>query len=202
MIVGMLVNHHNPVFILQKWGPLAEDCKSNVTKKSLNIYTPNPVIGVYQTDFKYQDLNWKMTFPWHGQEIIYIPPPTHTPYVLVDEGDIIISGNDSWCVWLDISAMLNSCKFETETKDAWSMIYRLDISAMLNSCKFETETKDASSMIYRFQLGLSQRIKLVFTAFSTKHVASRSSSKYWLACNQENVSQWSSMSTRRLVSMT
>jgi hypothetical protein len=51
MIIGMLVNHHNPVLIL------AEDYKSDVTKKSLNIYTPNPVIGVYLTDFKYQDLN-------------------------------------------------------------------------------------------------------------------------------------------------
>ena len=76
MIIGMLVNHHNPVLILQKWGPLAEDCKSDVTKKSLNIYTPNPVIGVYPTDFKYQDLNWKMTFPWHvGKLFLFLPYP-------------------------------------------------------------------------------------------------------------------------------
>ena len=73
--------------------------------------------------------------------------------------------------WIYVSAMFNSCKFETETKDAWSMI----------SARVKPKNK----------IGLY--------CFSTKHVALRSSSKYWLACNQENMSQWSGMSTHRLL---
>ena len=37
------------------------------------------------------------------------------------------------------------------------------------------------------------------SCFSAKHAALRSRSKYWLARNQDNVSEWSDMSTRGLL---
>jgi hypothetical protein len=42
-------------------------------------------------------------------------------------------------------------------------------------------------------------IKLFFCCFSTKHAAWRRKSKGWLARNQNNVSEWSVMSTHRLL---
>jgi hypothetical protein len=41
--------------------------------------------------------------------------------------------------------------------------------------------------------------KIGICCFSAKHAALRSKSKVWLARNQNNVSEWSDMSTRRLV---
>ena len=41
-------------------------------------------------------------------------------------------------------------------------------------------------------------MELVF-CFSAKHAALRSKSKEWLAWNRDNVSEWSDMSTRRLL---
>jgi hypothetical protein len=56
----------------------------------------------------------------------------------------------------------------------------------------------ASSAVYR---GLSHgRIKpKTICCFSAKHAALRRTSKDWLARNQNNVSEWSDMSTRGLL---
>jgi hypothetical protein len=40
---------------------------------------------------------------------------------------------------------------------------------------------------------------MMMFAFSAKHTALRCRSKDWLARNRENVSEWSDMSTRRLL---
>ena len=47
--------------------------------------------------------------------------------------------------------------------------------------------------------GQTKDYKIGICCFSTKHTALRSKSKDWLARNQNNVSEWSDMSTRRLL---
>ena len=57
----------------------------------------------------------------------------------------------------------------------------------------------ASSAVDRgFELpsGQTNDYKIGICCFSTKHAALRSKSKDWLARNQNNVSEWSDMSTR------
>jgi hypothetical protein len=44
-------------------------------------------------------------------------------------------------------------------------------------------------------LGQTKDYKIGICCFSTKHAALRSKSKDWLARNQNNVSEWSDMST-------
>jgi hypothetical protein len=41
--------------------------------------------------------------------------------------------------------------------------------------------------------------KIAICCFSAKHAPLRRKSKYWLAQNQNNVSEWSDMSTRGLL---
>jgi hypothetical protein len=47
--------------------------------------------------------------------------------------------------------------------------------------------------------GQTKDYKIGICCFSTKHVALRRKSKDWLARNQNNVSEWSAMSTRGLL---
>ena len=47
--------------------------------------------------------------------------------------------------------------------------------------------------------GQTKDYKIGICHFSTKHAALRSKDKDWLAQNQNNVSEWSDMSTRRLL---
>jgi predicted LPLAT superfamily acyltransferase len=47
--------------------------------------------------------------------------------------------------------------------------------------------------------GQTKDYKIGICCFSTKHTALRRKSKDWLARNQNNVSKWSDMSTRRLL---
>ena len=47
--------------------------------------------------------------------------------------------------------------------------------------------------------GQTKDYKIGICCFATKHVSLRSKSKDWLARNQNNVSEWSDMSTRRLL---
>jgi hypothetical protein len=47
--------------------------------------------------------------------------------------------------------------------------------------------------------GQTKDYKLGICCFSAKHAALRSKSKCWLAWNQDNVSEWSDMSTHRLL---
>jgi hypothetical protein len=54
----------------------------------------------------------------------------------------------------------------------------------------------ASSVMYR---GVEPLLDQTICCFSAKHAALRSKSKDWLAQNQNNVSEWSDMSTRRLL---
>jgi hypothetical protein len=49
--------------------------------------------------------------------------------------------------------------------------------------------------------GQTKDYKIGICCFSAKHEALRSKSKDWLAWNQNNVSEWSDMSARRLVSV-
>ena len=46
--------------------------------------------------------------------------------------------------------------------------------------------------------GRTKDYKIGICCFSAKHAALRRKSKDWLARNQDNVSEWSDMSTRRL----
>ena len=60
----------------------------------------------------------------------------------------------------------------------------------------------ASSAVDRgFELrsGQTKDYKIGISCFSAKHAALRRKSKDWLARNQNNVSEWSDMSTRRLL---
>ena len=47
--------------------------------------------------------------------------------------------------------------------------------------------------------GQTKDYKIGICCFSAKHTALRRKSKDWLARNQNNVSEWSDMSTRRLL---
>ena len=47
--------------------------------------------------------------------------------------------------------------------------------------------------------GQTKDYKIGFCCFSAKHVALPSKSKDWLARNQNNLSEWSDMSTRGLL---
>ena len=47
--------------------------------------------------------------------------------------------------------------------------------------------------------GQTKDNKIGICCFSAKHAALRKKSKYWLARNQNNVSEWSDMSTRGLL---
>ena len=49
------------------------------------------------------------------------------------------------------------------------------------------------------QSGQTRDYKIDICCFSAKHAAIRKKSKDWLAQNQDNVSEWSHMSTRRLL---
>ena len=52
---------------------------------------------------------------------------------------------------------------------------------------------------FETQSGQTKDYKIVFCCFSTKHAALSIKSKDWLAQNQDNVSEWSDMSTRGLL---
>ena len=59
-----------------------------------------------------------------------------------------------------------------------------------------------SSAVYRGfepRSGQTKDYKIGICCFSTKHAALRSKSKDWMARNQNNVSEWSDMSTRWLL---
>ena len=47
--------------------------------------------------------------------------------------------------------------------------------------------------------GQTKDCKIGICCFSAKHAALRRKSKHWLARNQDNVSEWSDMSTRGLL---
>ena len=59
----------------------------------------------------------------------------------------------------------------------------------------------SSAVNRRFELwsGQTKAYKIGICCFSTKHATFRRKSKDWLACNQNNVSEWSDMSTRGLL---
>jgi hypothetical protein len=59
----------------------------------------------------------------------------------------------------------------------------------------------SSAVDRRFEPRSSQTkdYKIGICCFSAKHTALRRKSKDWLARNQNNVSEWSDMSTRRLL---
>jgi hypothetical protein len=52
---------------------------------------------------------------------------------------------------------------------------------------------------YEPRSGLTKDCKIGICCFSTKHAAVRRKSKDWLAGNQNNVFEWSDMSTRGLL---
>jgi hypothetical protein len=60
--------------------------------------------------------------------------------------------------------------------------------SMLASCALDRDFKTRSAQTKNFKIGIC--------CFSAKHTALRRKSKDWLARNQNNVSQWSDMSTR------
>ena len=47
--------------------------------------------------------------------------------------------------------------------------------------------------------GQTKNYKIDICSYSAKHTALKRKSKDWLAWNQNNVSEWSDMSTRRLL---
>jgi hypothetical protein len=60
---------------------------------------------------------------------------------------------------------------------------------------------DSSAVDHRFEpwLGQTKNYEIGNCRFSAKHAALRRKSKDWLAWNQNNVSEWSDMSTRGLL---
>jgi hypothetical protein len=52
---------------------------------------------------------------------------------------------------------------------------------------------------FKSRSGQDKDCKIGISCFSIKHAASRRKSKYLLAPNQDNVSEWSDMSTSRLL---
>jgi hypothetical protein len=52
---------------------------------------------------------------------------------------------------------------------------------------------------FKPQLGQTKDYKIGICCFSTKHAALKRKSTYWLIQNQNNVYEWSDMSTRRLL---
>ena len=52
---------------------------------------------------------------------------------------------------------------------------------------------------FKPQLGQTKHYKIGICCFSTKHAALKRKSKDWLVQNQNNVYEWSDMSTRRLL---
>jgi hypothetical protein len=52
---------------------------------------------------------------------------------------------------------------------------------------------------FESQSGQTKDFKIGICCFSAKHAALRRKSKDWLARNQNNVSEWSDMSTRGLL---
>ena len=52
---------------------------------------------------------------------------------------------------------------------------------------------------FKPQLGQTKDYKIGICCFSTKHAALKRKSKDWLIQNQNNVYEWSDMSTRRLL---
>jgi hypothetical protein len=55
------------------------------------------------------------------------------------------------------------------------------------------------SLIATSVVGIQNHYKLGSTYLCAQHATLRSSSKEWLAQNQDNVSEWSDMSTRELL---
>jgi hypothetical protein len=52
---------------------------------------------------------------------------------------------------------------------------------------------------FEHRSGYTKDYKIGICCFSAKHLALRNKSKDWLAQNQDNVSEWSNMSIRRLL---
>jgi hypothetical protein len=57
----------------------------------------------------------------------------------------------------------------------------------------------AVGRVFETWWGHTKDYKNGICCFSAKHAALRRKSKYWLALNQDNVSEWSDMSTRGLL---
>jgi hypothetical protein len=64
---------------------------------------------------------------------------------------------------------------------------------------FSVLTLSAVDRGFEPQSGQTKDFKIGIYCFSAKHAALRSKSKDWLAQNQNNVSEWSDMSTRGLL---
>ena len=60
-------------------------------------------------------------------------------------------------------------------------------------------TSSAVDRGFELRSGQTKDYKIGICCFSAKHAALRSKSKDWLAQNQNNVSEWGDMSTRRLL---
>jgi hypothetical protein len=60
-------------------------------------------------------------------------------------------------------------------------------------------TSSAEELGFKPRYGQAKNYNIGICCFSTKHSALRSKSKDWLARNQNNVSEWSDMSTQRIV---
>ena len=64
---------------------------------------------------------------------------------------------------------------------------------------FDVLQKDYLSIPFSTASGQTIDYKIGICYFSAKHPALRRKSKYWLAWNQNNVSEWSDMSARGLL---
>ena len=60
-------------------------------------------------------------------------------------------------------------------------------------------TSSAVDRGFELRSGQTKDYKIGICCLSAKHAALRSKSKDWLAQNQNNVSEWGDMSTRRLL---
>ena len=98
--------------------------------------------------------------------------------------------------------MILSCKLEKILLHVYSFAIKVQILIFKNRIGGVMVSVLALSAVDRgFEpwVGKTKDYKIGICCFSAKHAALRSMSKDWLARNQNNVSEWSDMSIRRLL---
>jgi hypothetical protein len=93
---------------------------------------------------------------------------------------------------------LHSVKFIS----SWYVLYVFNVSCWCNRVGGVMVSVLASSAVHHGfdpRSGQTKDYKIGICCFSTKHATLRRKSKDWLAQNQNNVSEWSNMSTRELL---
>ena len=76
------------------------------------------------------------------------------------------------------------------------MVEVIDCCNRIGGVMVSVFTSSAVDRGFELRSGQTKDYKISICCFSAKHAALRSKSKYWLARNLNNVSEWSDMFTR------